>query len=376
MIPTLKACLLINSFTLALGAVLKSRAENTTCQFNVNLDTADIANTSYVHMMKNAKLPASGRTYRYAIKAPLEKEKPHLLFLHGFPESSYSWINQIEYFTRRGYGIIAPDLLGTGGTDKPIELEAYNLKTMSAEVAELLDCEGIEKVVAVSHDLGSFLLSRLHTYQSKYLSALALLDIGYIGPGVDLNQSYVEAYNSITQAGLGYPVLGYWYYHNEPDAHTLMDANLNSMYSLYYTSNTTNWVEHFNKVGMLQKWLAADQTAEYGNEFITNSTREQWVSITRAQGGLEAPLKWYKAFLQGINSADEDDIRSTSGKIEQPSLFIAAEQDTVGIPAAQLSAMLPYAPAMQIRTIDAGHFVHVEKAREVNEVLYDFFQSL
>ena len=104
-------------------------------------------------MMKNARLPTSGRTYRYAINPPLEKEKPYLLFLHGFPESSYSWINQIEYFTRRGYGIIAPDLLGTGGTDKPAALEAYSLKTMSSEIAELLECEGIEKVVGVSHDL-------------------------------------------------------------------------------------------------------------------------------------------------------------------------------------------------------------------------------
>ena len=104
-------------------------------------------------MMKNVKLPVSGTTYRYAINPPLEKEKPYLLFLHGFPETSYSWVNQIEYFTRRGYGIIAPDLLGTGGTDKPVELEAYSLKTMASEIAKLLDCEGLDKVVAVSHDL-------------------------------------------------------------------------------------------------------------------------------------------------------------------------------------------------------------------------------
>jgi pimeloyl-ACP methyl ester carboxylesterase len=104
-------------------------------------------------MMKSVKLPTSGTTYRYAINSPSESGKPYLLFLHGFPESSYSWVNQIEYFTRRGYGIIAPDLLGTGGTDKPVELEAYSLKTMASEVAQLLDCEGIENVVAVSHDL-------------------------------------------------------------------------------------------------------------------------------------------------------------------------------------------------------------------------------
>ncbi|KAH6862970.1 Alpha/Beta hydrolase protein [Alternaria alternata] len=332
--------------------------------------------------MKNVKLPTSGTTYRYAINSPSESGKPYLLFLHGFPESSYSWVNQIEYFTRRGYGIIAPDLLGTGGTDKPVELEAYSLKTMASEVAELLDCEGIENVVAVSHDLGSFLLSRFHTYQSKYLSALAFLDIGYFAPGVDVNMTYVETYNNISQAEVGYPALGYWYYYDQPDGHVLMDehltiAKLDSFYSLIYSSNTpTDWIEHIAKIGASQEWLAADRMAEYGNSYITNSTREQWKTITQAQGGVEAAQRWYKALLRGINSKDEDEVRSMSGIIEQPSLFIGADRDPVGLPARQLMATLPYAPRMHVKSVDSGHFLHIEQADEVNEHLYEFFQSL
>ncbi|THY80317.1 alpha/beta-hydrolase [Aureobasidium pullulans] len=335
--------------------------------------------------MKNVELPVSGTTYRYAINPPLEKEKPYLLFLHGFPETSYSWVNQIECFTRRGYGIIAPDLLGTGGTDKPVELEAYSLKTMASEIAELLDCEGLDKVVAVSHDLGSFLLSRFYTYQSQYLSALAILDIGYNAPGTDLNQTYVEAYNNYSQATFGYPVLG----RTRPFGCTrkfniitehvlkLTAVQLDSLYSLMYSSDTPKvMVENFNTIGALQEWLAADRRAEFGNDFITNSTREQWKTITRAQGGLEAGLKWYKSYLRGINSADEDEIRSMSGVIEQPSLFIGAEKDSVGIPSEQLLSTLPFAPGMQIRTVSAGHFLHIEKADEVNEVLYNFIQSV
>jgi len=134
--------------------------------------------------------------------------------------------------------------------------------------------------------------------------------------------------------------------------------------------------ENFNPIGALQEWLAADKRAEYGNDFITNSTREQWKNIVRAQGGVEANLKWYKSYLRGINSADENEIRSMSGVIEQPSLFIAAERDSVGIPSEQLRSTLPYAPGMQIRTVDAGHFLHIERADEVNEALYDFVQGL
>ncbi|KAH6613068.1 Alpha/Beta hydrolase protein [Boeremia exigua] len=372
---TYKALLLMSSFMSTLGAT--HRSENSMCQFNVNLNTADIANTSYVRMMKNVKLPISGRTYRYAINPPLDGEKPYILFLHGFPESSYSWVNQIDYFTRHGYGIIAPDLLGTGGTDKPTELDAYSLRTMSSEIAELLQCEGIEKVVAVSHDLGSFLLSRFHTYHPAYLSALVYLDISYIPPGLDLNLTTIEAANNASQAGLGYPLLGYWPYHNQPDAHVLMDKHLDSLFSLYYTSATpTTWIENFNTPGKLQEWLAADKRAEFGNEYITNSTREIWKSIVKAQGGLEAPLKWYKAFLQGVNSKDETELEDANGMIEQPVMFVTAQRDAVGVQSEELKRMVPFAMGMSIRSVDAGHFVHLENAREVNRIVHKFLEDI
>ena len=51
-----------------------------------------------------------------------------------------------------GYGVVAPDLLGYGDTDKPEVLEAYSMKRMSGHIAELLKKEGLEKVVGVAHD--------------------------------------------------------------------------------------------------------------------------------------------------------------------------------------------------------------------------------
>jgi len=89
--------------------------------------------------------------------------------------------------------------------------------------------------------------------------------------------------------------------------HKLTTVQLDSAYSLMFSSDTPKvMVENFNTIGALQKWLSADRRAEFGNDFITNSTREQWKAIIRAQGGLEAGLKWYKSFLRGVNSADED----------------------------------------------------------------------
>ena len=81
-------------------------------------------------------------------------QKPTILFLHGFPSSSFDWRMQFDYFSSKGYGILAPDLLGYGGTDKPSDAGAYTLKKQADEVVALLECvTGGGKAVVVGHDL-------------------------------------------------------------------------------------------------------------------------------------------------------------------------------------------------------------------------------
>lgn len=98
-------------------------------------------------------------TYSYIHLKPSDSTRPYILFLHGFPSSSRDWRHQIEYFQRLGYGIIVPDLLGYGGTSKPLESNAYNMKGMSNDVYEILKHENIEQVLGVAHD---WLVTRNH----------------------------------------------------------------------------------------------------------------------------------------------------------------------------------------------------------------------
>jgi len=99
---------------------------------------------------KSIRLP-SGVTYSYAYVEP-KGNKPYILFLHGFPDASFGWRHQVPYFSELGYGLIVPDLLGYGGTDKPKEVDAYKLKKISTEVVGILDAHNIETVIGVGHD--------------------------------------------------------------------------------------------------------------------------------------------------------------------------------------------------------------------------------
>lgn len=109
-----------------------------------------MASVAFPSISKITRLP-NGTTYNYVFVEP-KGNKPYILFLHGFPSSSFDWRHQISFFSNAGYGVIVPDLLGYGGTDKPEVLEAYRLKSMSDDMASLLDHLQVKEVFGVGHD--------------------------------------------------------------------------------------------------------------------------------------------------------------------------------------------------------------------------------
>jgi soluble epoxide hydrolase / lipid-phosphate phosphatase len=91
-------------------------------------------------------------TYSYIHIPPQFPKTQYILFLHGFPSTSRDWRHQISFFTAKGYGILAPDLLGFGETSKPSELEMYRGEGMASDIVEILVSEGVGVVVGVAHD--------------------------------------------------------------------------------------------------------------------------------------------------------------------------------------------------------------------------------
>lgn len=79
-------------------------------------------------------------------------DKPTLLFLHGFPSTSSDWHKQVEFFVKKGYGVLVPDMLGYGGTDKPSDPVFYKKKSIAEDVVSLIDTENLRKVFAIAHD--------------------------------------------------------------------------------------------------------------------------------------------------------------------------------------------------------------------------------
>ncbi|RYN29000.1 hypothetical protein AA0114_g12405 [Alternaria tenuissima] len=267
-------------------------------------------------------------------------------------------------------------MLGYGGTDSPDDLESYRLKSINSEIVELLDCEGVDRVVATGHDFGTAILSTLHYYNPDRLLALAYLTLGYTAPGANLRLAEIEALNNQTNSLFGYPVFGYFIYHTTREAVAAYDDHLDSAYSLWFTNNATYQKEHLAPLNELERWLSGDRRAPYGGVYITDVVKEQWKAIVRAQGGLAGGLRWYKSLLSGVNQDDAAALQSVSPIITKPTLVVTSNRDPVCLPSITLNNTLPYAPFARPRTLDSGHFVQLEKTDELNYELHEFVKSL
>jgi pimeloyl-ACP methyl ester carboxylesterase len=82
---------------------------------------------------------------------------PDVILLHGFPDSSYVWRNQIPALVQGGYRVIVPDLRGSGDTDAPVGKKNYTLDILIQDITSLMDYLGIKSAMMVGHDWGAIL---------------------------------------------------------------------------------------------------------------------------------------------------------------------------------------------------------------------------
>jgi pimeloyl-ACP methyl ester carboxylesterase len=82
-----------------------------------------------------------------------------LLFLHGFPSSSYDWRPLLE-LRPPGEATLCFDLLGFGLSEKPRDHE-YTLAWQADAAEELMRRSGAERVFVIGHDMGTSVATEL-----------------------------------------------------------------------------------------------------------------------------------------------------------------------------------------------------------------------
>jgi pimeloyl-ACP methyl ester carboxylesterase len=77
------------------------------------------------------------------------------LFLHGFPESRFSWRFQLPLLAALGWRAVAPDLRGYGDSSRPKATSAYKVENLTDDVAAIFDALGAKQRLLVAHDWGA-----------------------------------------------------------------------------------------------------------------------------------------------------------------------------------------------------------------------------
>lgn len=149
-----------------------------------------------------------GFEYTYYV-TPAAAGKPTLLLHHGFPDQAEEWEDLIvKHLKPAGYGVIAPDLLGYGGTSKPTDPAAYKFGGMTADVVEIVDAEKVDKVVSLGHDWGSRAAQMFFNLHPERVSGLVMVNVPWMGAAK--GPFDLDAVLAQTEQVFGYGTFWYW----------------------------------------------------------------------------------------------------------------------------------------------------------------------
>jgi pimeloyl-ACP methyl ester carboxylesterase len=108
-----------------------------------------------------------------------EAEGNPVLLLHGFPDSSKLWRNQIPALVGAGMRVIAPDLRGFGESDQPEAVEDYAVGRSVADMVAVLDNLGIERTRIVGHDWGAGVAWAMAAFLPDRVEKLVAMSVGH-----------------------------------------------------------------------------------------------------------------------------------------------------------------------------------------------------
>ena len=86
-----------------------------------------------------------------------DPENEAIIFLHGFPETSYMWINLMEKLSSLGYYCIAPNMRGYSENACPKGKKHYKLQELILDILNIADAVGKPRFHLIGHDWGSII---------------------------------------------------------------------------------------------------------------------------------------------------------------------------------------------------------------------------
>ena len=307
------------------------------------------------------------------LRAAVEGTGPLVILVHGWPELWYSWRHQIPALVDAGYKVVAPDVRGYGGSDKPYPVEAYDMIELTADVVGLIDAMDAERAILVGHDWGAPICWNTAVLHPDRVAAVAGLSVPFI-PRTAV--SPIELWRQMFAGKFFYQL----YFQEEGVAEAELEADVRtSLRKVYYTASgdatpeeaqsfvnkppDSGLLEGMPNPAKLPAWLGEEDLDYFAAAFEAS--------------GFRGPLNRYRAQQRDWERLPQ----LSDATVDQPSCFIAGARDGVRamVPGVDLYAH-PGAHCSDFRgatIIDGkGHWIQQEAPAVVNAALLGFLEGV
>jgi pimeloyl-ACP methyl ester carboxylesterase len=277
--------------------------------------------------------------------------KPAIIFLHGFPESHYTWHHQLAALSG-DYYCVAPDQRGYCQSSKPPLVEDYSADKLTADVFALADALGIETFTIVGHDWGGAI---------AWSVALSGMTNGRVGRAVIANAPHPLLFQRLlfddaAQRGSSQYIRAFRDTSNDA---TILAEGLDA-----FLTQVTNWnrspaMSDAHRAIILRDWAEP--------------------------GAAIAMLNWYRATaltvpqVDGANGGDDKRpafLNAPFPRLTIPTLVIWAMDDRA-LSASNLDGLGDLVTDLTVVPVHGcGHFVTWEAPEDVNAAMTEWMQSV
>jgi pimeloyl-ACP methyl ester carboxylesterase len=297
---------------------------------------------------------------------------PMVILVHGFPESWYSWREQLPALADAGYRAVAVDVRGYGRSSKPVRVDDYRMVSKVGDMADLVRVLGCGTATLVGHDWGAPIAWTSALLRPDLFTAVAGLSVPYAPPAAPTEPPPTARMRAMAGDDEFYVE----YFQQVGRAEAEIEADVRRWLLGFYWCASGDVVNGPNIA-------VVERGRRLSDKFVFPERMPSWLNdadldvYTREfeYSGFFGPLSRYR-------NVDRDfvDLAAFAGRpIEQPSLFIGGSKDgpTIwGAPAIQrFPQTLPNLYRSEI--IDgAGHWIQQERPRETNALLLEFLAQV
>jgi pimeloyl-ACP methyl ester carboxylesterase len=277
------------------------------------------------------------------IEAPLI-ERPLVILLHGFGSFWYSWRHQLRGL--RKYRVVAVDLRGYGGSDKPPR--GYDGWTLAGDTAGLVRALGHRSATLVGHADGGLVCWATSVLHPRMVSAIAVIS----SPHPAALRS-----SALRRRDQGLALLPWMLRYQVP-----------MWPERALTRRDGREVERLVRSRAGEKWVDSEDFTEA----VAHMRRA--IQIPSAAHSALEYQRW--AVRSQLRSEGRRFMRSMKRELAVPMLHIRGDRDPYVL-ADPVQRTERYAPHGRYVTVaGAGHFVHEEEPDAVNDELMRFLAQL